>query len=88
VANFIGECCETGPGLKERGGRLYEAYKLWARDQGEYVRRNRDFAAGMEANGFMKKRTKNNIEWYGVRLTGDTLQMVAAAGSMASRPPF
>ena len=88
VANFIGECCETGPDFKERGGRLYEAYKLWAREQGEYVRRSRDFAAGMEANGFMKKKTKNNNEWYGVRLASDTLQMVATAGASASRPPF
>lgn len=88
VANFIGECCETGPGLKERGGRLYEAYKLWAREQGEYVRRSRDFAAGMEANNFMKKKGMHGAEWYGLRLTEEAARSIAAPVGALSQPPF
>ena len=34
VGRFIGECCDRGDLLEEDAGDLYEAFKLWAKEQG------------------------------------------------------
>lgn len=37
VGQFLEECCDMGPEMTERGGRLYSAYKEWATRQGLYA---------------------------------------------------
>lgn len=68
VNRFIEECCETAPEYRERGSKLYDAYRAWAEKQGESVRRARDFAAALETTGFTKVRTKTGAEWQGLRV--------------------
>ena len=69
VANFVEECCETGPNCQEQGGRLYDAYRAWTQSNGEYTRRSTDFAAALEGTGFVKRRVRTGTEWQAIRLT-------------------
>ena len=68
LSNFIAERCQTGPNLRTGSAELYRAYKDWAEQSGEYVRRLNDFNAAMEAAGFHQIRPGNRKTWEGLRL--------------------
>ncbi len=68
LLNFIAECCETGPGYREQGGRLYEAYRAWAQSNGDIIRTSMDVAAALEMAGYTKIRTRKGSEWQAIRI--------------------
>ena len=71
LAHFLSECCIVGEKESVGGGVLYKAYRAWATETGEYVRRNRDFADALRVAGFeMKKTSKENV-WKGLTLSVD-----------------
>ena len=79
VSSFIEDCCIVGKLEKVSGSRLYEVYKEWSTEMGEYVRRNRDFAQALKVAGYESKRTKKCVEWQGLsidatRKTGRTVE--------------
>ena len=51
------------------GGALYKAYRAWATETGEYVRRNRDFADALRNAGFAIKKGKQGNVWLGLTLS-------------------
>lgn len=66
--NFISERCIKDPNAREGARALYLAYREWAQDSGEFIRRENDFAAAMEAAGFRKIAPRNKRTWIGLRL--------------------
>lgn len=68
IGNFISERCEVGDQNCVMGGQLYGAYRQWAEANGEYVRRNRDFAAALAACGFSSRHTKRGSLWEGLKV--------------------
>nr|DAN69527.1 MAG TPA: dsDNA helicase [Caudoviricetes sp.] len=68
LSSFVEDCCIVGKNEKVTGGRLYEVYKEWSTEMGEYVRRNRDFAQALKVAGYESKRTKKCIEWHGLSI--------------------
>lgn len=78
LENFLSEQCILEPGAEVRAGALYQAYKEWAEDAGDYVRRLIDFNAAMEKRGFTSKAPKNKKSWIGIRL--DLQQRFSALG--------
>ena len=68
LSSFIEDCCIVGKNEKVTGGRLYEVYKEWSTEMGEYVRRNRDFAQALKSAGFGFKKTKKFNEWLGLSI--------------------
>ncbi len=66
--NFLTECCVREPGAKIGASELYSAYKEWAVQCGDYVRRMQDFNVAMEDAGFEKRIPKNKRTWYGLRI--------------------
>ncbi len=64
--NFIQERCIQNPNAREGARALYLEYKLWAQEGGEFVRRESDFAAAMEAAGFEKVTPNNRKMWRGL----------------------
>lgn len=69
---FLEDRCEADPKFYVRGADLYAAYRAWAELNGEYVRRNNDFAAELEKRGFRKEHKKVGSVWFGLRqLEGD-----------------
>ena len=70
VSNFVDEVCVRDPNGRARSNDLYQAYRTWAADRGEYVRRLNDFAAGMETAGFQKHKYNGIMIWSGITLQG------------------
>jgi P4 family phage/plasmid primase-like protien len=68
LENFISERCVKEPGVRVGARDLYLEYKDWAAEAGEYVRRENDFSAAMEAAGYQKIAPKNKRTWIGLRL--------------------
>ncbi|MBR1566751.1 MAG: hypothetical protein IJ649_08305 [Oscillospiraceae bacterium] len=66
--NFISERCVREPNAQERARALYLAYKEWAQDAGEYVRRENDFSDAMEKAGFQYISPKNKKTYIGLRI--------------------
>lgn len=68
LENFVEERCTKEPNARTGARDLYLEYKDWAVESGEYVRRENDFAAAMEAAGYQKIKPKNVKTWLGLRL--------------------
>jgi len=68
LENFIDERCIREPNARVGARSLYDEYKRWAQDAGEYVRRETDFSAAMETAGYQKITPKNRKTWVGLRL--------------------
>ena len=73
LSNFLNERCEKGPNLRVGAAELYSAYKLWAEQSGEYVRRLNDFNTAMESAGYRQIRPKNKRTWEGIQLDSQTI---------------
>lgn len=68
---FLSDTCEVGEGLEAPAGELYQAYQVWAGQNGLHPKRARDFAAALEMNDFVKGRSMNNKFWKGLKLKSD-----------------
>lgn len=67
LENFINERCVREPNARVGARDLYNEYRRWAQDAGEYVRRETDFATAMEAAGYQKITPRNKRTWVGLR---------------------
>lgn len=68
LENFINERCIRESSARVGARDLYLEYKEWAKDAGEYVRRENDFSAAMETAGYRKINPKNKRTWVGLRV--------------------
>lgn len=68
LERFIDECCVREPGARAGARDLYNRFKDWAQDTGEYMHRETDFADAMERAGYQKITPKNRKTWIGLRL--------------------
>jgi putative DNA primase/helicase len=67
LGNFLDECCDVGH-YSTPGSDLYSVYTRWAENANEHPRRARDFAAALEARGFVKRKTMTNNMWDGLQV--------------------
>ena len=72
LSEFLKECCETGTGLREKSGELYQTYRMYCARTGEYARRTQDFIAALELAGFTRKKTSQCNYIVGLKLFDDT----------------
>ena len=69
IQNFIEERCIVEPAASVRCGALYDEYKAFAAESGDYCRRLTDFNAAMETAGFRQvERHGRKKFWCGLRL--------------------
>ena len=78
LENFLSERCILEPDARAPAGELYQIYRQWAEESGDYVRRQIDFCTAMEQRGFSKIAPKNRKTWVGLKL--DYQQKYAALG--------
>lgn len=71
LGNFISECCVIGNDEKCSAKELYQAYKTWATDCGEFVANQRRFGQGLSERGLERVRRGAGIWWYGIGLNPD-----------------
>ena len=55
--HFLEDCCEIVPDKMEKSGELYNEYRSFCLQNGEYVRGSADFYKALESNGYAKIRT-------------------------------
>jgi len=68
LGHFLEECCDVGPALKEKSGSLYQQYRAFSTENGEYVRSTTDFYSALEGAGFERKRLKEGRMVLGLKL--------------------
>ena len=66
LAAFIQECCETGEDKRTQARVLYLAYKEYATENGDYLRREREFSPAMREKGFRQVSAEGRKHWKGI----------------------
>ncbi len=68
LGHFLSECCELGENLEEKSGELYQQYRAYCIQNGEYTRSTTDFYAAVEKAGFIRRKTNKGIIVQGLEL--------------------
>lgn len=61
---FIEECCDVNVNFKAPAGALYDTYKRYCIDNGEYIRNQLDFKHAMESAGYINKKGSGGKRFY------------------------
>lgn len=64
---FVQECCDLGEGFRIKAKPLYQTYRDWARENGQYEMSNTKFGREM-AKKFDKGKTNGSIHYFGLQL--------------------
>lgn len=68
LGHFIEECCNVDSAYTEKSGELYQQYREYAVQNGEFVRSTTDFYSALENAGFERRKTKAGKFIYGLKL--------------------
>lgn len=68
LGHFIAECCEVDDSYEEKSGELYQQYRAYCIQNGEYTRSTTDFYAAVEKTGFIRYKTKAGMRIKGLKL--------------------
>ena len=69
--NFLDERCVRGPEARTGARALYLAYRAWAEESGEFIRRENDFSAAMENAGLQKVKITGRPTYKGIGLDAE-----------------
>lgn len=64
LEHFIDDCCDVGKGYSMSAGPLYQVYRKYCEESGEYTRSNADFKNAMERAGYQYKRGHGGVRCY------------------------
>ena len=73
LSQFLDECCEVGDTFSAKSGDVYNAYRSYCAQVGDYVRSTTDFYTALECAGFERKRSKSARMLFGLQLKSDFL---------------
>ena len=68
LGHFLGDCCELDASYDEKSGELYQQYRAYCVQNGEYTRSTTDFYAAIDKAGFLRHKTNKGIMVQGVKL--------------------
>ena len=68
LGHFLNDRCEVDDAYQEKSGELYTAYRNYCMDSNEYIRSTADFYAALEAEGFLRQKTRTGMRVRGLRL--------------------
>lgn len=71
LAHFLDDCCEMGDDFEAKSGELYNAYRSYCLQMGEYTRSTTDFYSALESTGVVRKRTRTGVIIYGLKLKSE-----------------
>lgn len=69
VGSFLSECVGPGEGVSK--SRLFQAYRKWAIDGGEYLKGKHAFNNDLRERGYQDSRTSDGVIWRGMGLLSD-----------------
>lgn len=73
LTHFLDDCCEIDPSFSAKSGDVYNAYRSYCMQVGEYIRSTSDFYTALECAGFERKRSKTARMIFGLQLKSDFL---------------
>ena len=68
LAHFVADNCEVGAGLTAKSGELYQAYRTYCADTGEFFRSTAEFYAALDTTGYTRSRTNKGVIVHGLKL--------------------
>lgn len=68
LGHFLADCCDIDKAASEKSGELYQAYRAYCLQNGEFTRSTTDFYSAIEKAGFPKKKVKTGSFVYGLKL--------------------
>lgn len=71
LSHFLDDCCEMGDDFEAKSGELYNAYRSYCLQMGEYTRSTTDFYSALESTGVVRKRTRTGVIIYGLKLKSE-----------------
>lgn len=72
LGHFINEMCDVDISYMEKSGELYQKYREYSMQNGEYVRGNADFYSAIENAGYWKHKSKKGAFIHGLKLKDGT----------------
>ena len=73
LGNFINECCEVDKSYQAKSGDLYNRYREFCNENGEYTRSTSDFYAALEQAGYKRKKMHSGNFIIGLSIISDFL---------------
>ena len=75
LTHFLDDCCEIDPSFSAKSGDVYNAYRSYCMQVGEYIRSTSDFYTALETvRGFDRRRTSKANIIIGLQLKSDFMQ--------------
>lgn len=74
LAHFLNDCCEVDKAYTEKSGELYNAYRSYCTQVGEYIRSTTDFYVALESAGFERHKTNAGNIIRGLKLQSDFMK--------------
>ena len=71
LSHFLDDCCEIDPSYEAKSGEVYNTYRSYCNQMGEYVRSTTDFYTAIEAADFTRHKTKKGMLIHGFRLKSE-----------------
>ena len=71
LGRFLADCCEVNSCYQEKSSALYQEYRRYCGENGEFVRSTTDFYGALDQAGFERKKTSKGIIARGLRLKID-----------------
>lgn len=71
LAHFLEDCCEIDPSYEAKSGEVYNTYRSYCNQMGEYARSTTDFYTAIEAADFTRHKTKKGMLIRGFRLKSE-----------------
>lgn len=71
LAHFLDDCCEIDPSYEAKSGEVYNTYRSYCNQMGEYARSTTDFYTAIEAADFTRHKTKKGMLIRGFRLKSE-----------------
>lgn len=73
LSQFLDEYCEIDSSYSAKSGDVYNAYRSYCMQVGDYIRSTTDFYTALECAGFERKRSKSARLLFGLQLKSDFL---------------
>lgn len=71
LSHFLEDCCEIDPSYEAKSGEVYNTYRSYCNQMGEYARSTTDFYTAIEAADFTRHKTKKGMLIHGFRLKSE-----------------
>lgn len=74
LSYFLSERCELDPSYVAKSGEVYNEYRIFCTQVGEFIRSTTDFYTALESIGFERYRNKNGRYVKGLKLKADFME--------------